>query len=163
MALAVALLSGCATASVATAPAPEVVRFSLPDLDGKTVEPADFAGRVVLVDIWATWCTPCEASFPFYADLQRELGDKGLTIVAISVDESVDDVRAFLEGRDLPFIILHDPAGAFPEKMNIQKMPTAYLIGRDGDLISTHAGFVPADEDGIRAQVEAALAGAAAK
>lgn len=152
-----ALLLGCATTKQTTADKPGMIRFSANDLDGQPVEPADFAGKVVLVDVWATWCKPCLASFPFYSDLHARYGDKGLVILAVSVDESVDDVRSFVAERNVPFKIAHDPTGKVPEQLEVKTMPTAYLIGRDGAVLHVHPGFYPKDQPDIEKRIKEAL------
>src|SRR5512135_592052 len=81
-----------------------------PDLATHNLEgtlPA-YAGQVVLVDFWATWCAPCKASFPAYDSLQRELGDRGLTIIGVSVDKEEDRYTSFVEKFAPGFATLRD-------------------------------------------------------
>ncbi len=154
IAFAAVFAASCATTA---APAPERVAFSLPGLDGKARTDAEFNGKVVLVDIWATWCKPCLAAMPVYARMVRDYGEKGFTVVAINVDEDADEVERFLDSRDFPFVILRDPAGSFPETMGVRKMPTSYLIGRDGSVQHVHEGFEAADEAELEQKILAAL------
>jgi len=69
-----------------------------------------YAGKVVYVDFWASWCGPCRDSFPFMADMSRQFGDD-LAIVAINVDEHKSDALRFLDLFDVPFEIVYDPQG----------------------------------------------------
>ncbi|MEL6187653.1 MAG: TlpA disulfide reductase family protein [Myxococcota bacterium] len=127
--------------------------LALPDLDGARVQSDAFAGQVVLVDVWATWCAPCEQSFPFYTRLVEKYRERGFRVVAVSVDERVEDVRAWLEGRNLPFTIVHDPEGTVPERIGLRTMPSAILLDRKGEIAGVHAGFRPSDEAEIEAMV----------
>ena len=61
--------------------------WELNDTDGKPVKSSDFAGKVVILDFWATWCPPCKAEMPGFVELQKKYGDKGLVIVGVSLDE----------------------------------------------------------------------------
>jgi peroxiredoxin len=155
-------LAGCTTPRAAEKRAPEQLQFSLSDLSGSTVTNADFSGRVVLVDFWATWCKPCEESFPFYASLHETLGKDGFAVVAISVDAEDEVVKRFLARRPVPFTVLRDPEGKTPRSIEgaIETMPTAVLLGRDGRVRLVHSGFTPDDREKIEREVRAALAAA---
>lgn len=156
------IFAGCAGTQHAghTHDAPKQLTFELNDLSGRTVKTSDFAGRVVLVDFWATWCKPCEASFPFYAELSEKLGPEGFTVLAISVDEKDEDVTRFLERKPVPFTVLRDPEGKVARSIEgaIETMPTAVLIGRDGNVRMVHAGFVDSDRETLEKEARAALA-----
>lgn len=141
----------------AKAPTREAVAFTLPKTDGTSVTLAQLKGTVVLVDMWATWCAPCKDSFPFYSRLQDQYRAQGLEILAVSVDEEDEAVAEFLERNEVSFTVLRDPKGSLPAQLAIDTMPTAILVGRDGKVAYMHAGFVPADEAEIEAQVKAAL------
>src|SRR6059058_1447628 len=125
-------------------------------LDGKTVRIEDLRGRVVLIDFWATWCDPCRESLPFYADLQRELGPKGLTIAAISIDADDDPVREYFKTRP-PFTVLRDPDGSIAERMGVSVMPTSFLLDRSGVTREKLQGFKPEDRESIRDRIVALL------
>jgi peroxiredoxin len=158
----IGFLTGCAASKPAgsASAAPERLSFELPDLSGRTVKTADFAGRVVLIDFWATWCKPCEASFPFYADLTEKLGPEGFTVLAISVDEKDEDVTRFLERKPVPFVVLRDAEGSVARTIEgaIETMPTAVLLGRDGGVRLVHAGFVESDREKLEKEIRDALA-----
>lgn len=118
---------------------------------------ADYRGRVVLVDLWATWCRPCEASMPFYAELHQRYADRGFSVVAVSVDEHEEDVGRFLASRSLPFPILRDPKGTVPALIDLKTMPSSVLLDRDGRVLDVHAGFADEDRTEIEARVWRAL------
>ena len=130
--------------------------LAAPGLDGKTVRIEDLRGRVVLVDFWATWCDPCRESLPFYADLQRELGPKGLTIAAISIDADDGPVREYFKTPP-PFLVLRDPDGSLAERMGVSIMPTSFLLDRSGVRRETMQGFKEEEKESIRARIAALL------
>jgi thiol-disulfide isomerase/thioredoxin len=69
--------------------------FSLQDLDGKQLDLANYRGRVVLLDFWATWCTPCRGEIPHFVELQDKYRDRGLQVIGISMDDNAKPVREF--------------------------------------------------------------------
>ena len=133
------------------------VSVELPRLDGRTVRLADHIGQVVLVDVWATWCTPCVASFPAYAEIYARHRAAGFAVLAVSVDAEDADVRQFIARWDVPFTVLRDPQGTLPERIDLRTMPTALLVGRDGRIASVHEGFAQADASVIEREVAALL------
>lgn len=138
-------------------PTAETVDFTLPEHGGAELSLASLKGQVVLVDMWATWCAPCKDSFPFYSELQTKYADKGFKLLAVSVDEEDAEVSEFLEANPVTFTVLRDPEGTVPAKLNIDTMPTAFLVDKEGKLTYMHAGFVPEDQAEIEAKVKAAL------
>jgi len=117
------------------------------------------AGKVVLVDFWASWCTPCKASFPMMADLHREFSARGLLVTAIGVDEKPAAAVAFAKKLAPPFPALHDREQKLVRAVVVPTMPTSYLIGRDGRVRFVHQGFhgdVTAKT--LRQQIETLLA-----
>jgi thiol-disulfide isomerase/thioredoxin len=128
-------------------------------LDGdRSVRLADYHGKVVYLDFWASWCAPCRESFPFMNELQRELGDKGLQILAVSVEKTADEARRFLARYPAQFATALDAPGACPAAYRLEGMPSSYVIGRDGIVRAVHVGFRGGDKTEIRRQVIEALA-----
>jgi thiol-disulfide isomerase/thioredoxin len=123
-------------------------------LDGRVVRLGELRGKVVLLDFWATWCVPCRESLPFYAELQRELGPRGLQVVAVSVDSGTDEVRRYFGSAGPPFLVLRDPDGAtLAERLSVRVMPTSFLIDRSGATRYRQEGFSPADRDPLRSRI----------
>src|SRR5688572_26435554 len=117
------------------------------------------AGKVVLVDFWASWCAPCKASFPMMAQLQKEYGARGLVIAAVGVDEKPAAAAAFARKLSPPFATVHDREQKLVRQVVVPTMPTSYLVGRDGRLRFVHEGFHgEATERGLRKQIELLLA-----
>jgi len=107
--------------------------FDLPDLDGNMVSLADYRGKVVLLNIWATWCLPCVEEMPSMEKLHRELQDEDFEILAVSIDESgADVVRPFMKKHNLSFSALTDTAGAMKSLYRITGVPESFIIDKDG-------------------------------
>jgi thiol-disulfide isomerase/thioredoxin len=101
----------------------------------------DTAGKVVLVDFWASWCAPCKASFPSYSRLQADYAARGLVIVAVSVDEDPALYAAFVAKYKPAFATLNDAGHSLVRSVEVPTMPTSYLLDRSGKVRFTHAGF----------------------
>jgi len=132
--------------------------FALPDADGKTVALGSFAGQVVYLDFWASWCGPCRESFPWMNEMQAQYGEQGLTVLAVNVDRRQADAQAFLAKLPAGFQVVFDASGKTPATYGILGMPTSFLIGRDGRVISQHTSFRSADADELETQIRSALA-----
>jgi len=117
------------------------------------------AGKVLLVDFWASWCAPCKASFPAYARLHAAYAARGLVIVAVSVDEDPAAYAAFVKKLAPPFAAVRDATQQLVRIVNVPTMPTSYLVGPDGKVRQVHAGFHGDEtEKALRAEIEALLA-----
>jgi thiol-disulfide isomerase/thioredoxin len=127
---------------------------------GRTVSLADYRGKVVYLDFWASWCGPCRESFPFMNELQRELAGKGLQILAVGVDKTPEDARRFLARYPAQFSVALDTAGACPAAFQLQGMPSSYIIDKGGAVRAVHAGFRSRDRVEIRQQLLDVLGGA---
>jgi len=125
------------------APRPRVApTFRLPGISSPVASDS-LAGKVVLIDFWASWCEPCRKSFPWMSDLQKRRAAEGLVIVAINLDKERDKADAFLDQHPAPFLVAFDPEGKTAEAYHVSGMPTSVLVGRDGTILETHIGFDP--------------------
>ena len=131
-------------------PAPS---FSLKDRTGQIHSLADFKGRVVLVDFWASWCAPCKAEFPALDALHEELHADGLEVVAINLDENTKDALAFLAGRSPTMNVLFDPQGHSAEDFKVEGMPSSFLIDRLGNVRFQHMGFTAQTKSDFRREI----------
>ena len=148
------LVSACATAGGAGGgsgargpgvgrPAPEVV---VDRLNGKTLALSSLHGKVVLLDVWASWCGPCKQELPMLDAIAARLHKRGVEVVAVSVDQERENVDKFLEARPKwNLTIAHDPKGAIADTFQPEKMPTSYVIDRAGIVRYVNSGFEPAD------------------
>jgi thiol-disulfide isomerase/thioredoxin len=117
------------------------------------------AGKVVLVDFWASWCAPCKASFPALNRLQSQYAAKGLVILGIGVDDNEADFKKFATTMSASFPLVHDSAHKSAAAFNPGTMPSSYLIDRKGVVRYMHSGFKGAKtEKEYAAEIEALLA-----
>jgi thiol-disulfide isomerase/thioredoxin len=117
------------------------------------------AGKVVLVDFWASWCAPCKASFPMMSRLHQDFASRGFVVAAVSIDEKPAAAAAFARKLVPPFATLHDRDQTLVKKVVVPTMPTSYLVDRDGRVRFVHAGFHgDATERALRTQIESLLA-----
>jgi peroxiredoxin len=95
---------------------------------------ADYRGKVVLLNVWATWCEPCKIEMPSMEELYRDYGPKGIHIVAVSIDDAVpeDSIRAYAKALGLTFEILHDPTHAIERFYQTTGYPESFVIDRAG-------------------------------
>jgi peroxiredoxin len=115
--------------------------FSLPGLDGRMVSLTDYKGKVVLLNIWATWCPPCVEEMPSMEKLYQELKGEGFKILAVSIDESgVQDVLPFMKKHKLSFPALIDSKGTLKELYQTTGVPESFIIDKDGILVEKVIG-----------------------
>jgi thiol-disulfide isomerase/thioredoxin len=150
------LTLGCASmGSAGGGPAPDqpMPDFTLKPMNGRgAIRLASLKGRVVLLDLWASWCTPCREELPLLDDLAQRLRGEGVEIIAVSVDESRADADDFLRQRARWHLTLvHDPSVA--EALNPPTMPSSYVIDTRGRLQQVNSGFQSGDIHRIEARL----------
>lgn len=132
---------------------PKLPALTLTDLDGKTLTREDLAGRVVLVELWATWCPPCRGTLSWLGDLKKRHGDR-IAVVTVAIESEEADVRKLAGELGLPFTwVMGTPeiARAFGD---VSAVPTLLVFDRDGRTAGAFYGAPP----GLHAEAEAKLA-----
>lgn len=124
---------------------------------GDNLNVEQYAGKVVLIDFWASWCVPCRRSFPWMNEMHEKYGEAGLVIIAVNVDRERENADAFLARYPVNFQILYDPSAALAKEYEVQGMPTSFVIDRGGEIIEQHAGFKVKKQGEYEAVILAAL------
>ena len=131
--------------------------FVLKDLNGKTVSLATFKGKVVLLNFFATWCPPCRAEMPALNKLQHALKSRGLEVVSVSTDRSINDIKDFLERHRVDFPILFDADRNIAKQYRVFSMPTTFLINRNGIIVEKFYGEYDWTEPETKGKIEKLL------
>jgi cytochrome c biogenesis protein CcmG/thiol:disulfide interchange protein DsbE len=158
MLLPILLAAACARPAVVE-PGLPVPDYAMQQLDGRTVELAELRGKVVLLNVWATWCWPCRREMPGLEALHRDMADRGLHVLAVSIDSrgAVEDIRAFLDELDLTLPVLHDPERVIERRFATIGVPETFLIGADGLLRQRWRGRIDPRSPVIHNAVQQAL------
>jgi len=128
--------------------------LELADLDGKTHRLADYRGKTVLVNFWATWCTPCREEMPSIERLRVALAGKPFVVLAVNVGESADAARAFAATMPLGFPLLLDRDTRASRAWGARVLPATYLVGPDGVARFSYFGELDWAKPDVRAVVE---------
>jgi thiol-disulfide isomerase/thioredoxin len=108
------------------------VESPLLDLDGQPMRLADFRGKAVWLNFWASWCPPCQAETPTIRDLAKEYSGRGLVVVAVNVQETADIARRYAERYELEHVIGADVRADVFHRFKAYVLPTQFFIGPDG-------------------------------
>ncbi|MDB5975469.1 MAG: Thioredoxin family protein [Nevskia sp.] len=115
-----------------------------------------YAGKIVYVDFWASWCGPCAESFPWLNRMQTRYGNR-MTIVAVDMDTDANAAKVFLDHHPAQFNVVYDPAGALAEHYHIDGMPSSVILDASGHVIHQHSGFHDARSGEYEAAIRKAL------
>lgn len=128
-------------------------------LAGDTVSLESLRGDVVLLNLWATWCTPCREETPYLQEIYEERRDQGFEIVGASMDtrNQADAIRMFVDEYDVSYTILHDPAMRAMDLYQAIGLPATFLIDREGTLRWLRFGPIPEDDPEFLAALDAVL------
>jgi thiol-disulfide isomerase/thioredoxin len=116
------------------------VDFSLKDLSGQEQNLGSYAGKVVFLNFWATWCGPCRAEIPSMEELYLKLGDEGFVIIAVNSQEAGEQVADFVENIGMSFPVLLDTDGRVGAAYSIRAIPTTYIIDPQGYILGRMVG-----------------------
>jgi thiol-disulfide isomerase/thioredoxin len=122
----------------------KVIPFELPDLEGNMVSIADFEGKFVLINFWATWCTYCDQEMPDLQALQDKYQDD-LVVLLVNVQEGEKEIRTYLEKNNLTMLTVLDKKGETAGLYNVTGMPASYFVTPDQRVIGYVAGMMTYD------------------
>jgi peroxiredoxin len=131
--------------------------FTVKDMNGASVRLADYKGKVLLVNFWATWCPPCKAELPGLIQLYDQYKDKGLVVLGISGDDDAETLRAFASEWKInyPMLVGRDENDLLDAYGPIFGYPISVIVGRDGAVCGRHVG--PATKEQFEQEIKALL------
>ena len=140
--------SGSEVAVGSTAP-----NFSLTDLRGKEISLAQYQGKVVILDFWATWCGPCRMSMPMLEKIQKEY-PSDVKLLAVNLQDPIDDVKDFVARQNFNSTVLLDSEGRVGSVYQAGSIPMQVVIDKKGIVSSVHVGFSPRMGEQLRGEIE---------
>ncbi len=131
--------------------------FTLNNLDGKPVALSDYHGKAVLINLWATWCPPCQQEMPTIESFYQQYQDRGFVVLGVNVtaQDYPTQVAPFVQKYNLSFPILLDEDNKVASLYSLQKMPTSFFVGRDGVIKDVVIG--PLSDAQLRTDLETIL------
>lgn len=135
-------------------PAPD---FELTSLDGKKVKLSDYRGKAILLNFWATWCSPCKVEMPWFVDLQKKYGNDGLVVLGIAMDDTeTDKIAKFASEMGVNYPVLLGTDKVSEQYGNVEYLPTSFYIDREGRIVGKGTGLLGRAE--IEENIQKALA-----
>jgi cytochrome c biogenesis protein CcmG, thiol:disulfide interchange protein DsbE len=133
----------------------------LKTMEGKSFKLADLKGKVLVIDLWATWCGPCRSSTPELVNLQKEYGPKGLEVIGLDIDpksDSPEDVKEFADEFDINYKLAFADQELAMSLMRGGSIPQSLVVARDGRILEHLVGYSPTSTPKrLRAAIEQAL------
>ena len=123
-----------------TPPKGAIMDFSLVNSKGEKVNMKQYEGKVIFLNVWATWCPPCIAEMPGINKLYQEVKDDNVEFIMLSVDQNFEKAKKFRSNKGFEFEI-YRAAGPVPQMYSSRSIPTTYVIDADGNLALTHLGM----------------------
>jgi thiol-disulfide isomerase/thioredoxin len=130
--------------------------FTLKSIDGQPVTLSSFRGKVVLLDFWATWCTPCRSEIPRFIEWQQKYRDKGFVVLGVSMDDSSKDAANYAREMKMTYPVVMATSDVADSYGGVLGLPVNLLISRDGRIISKDVGAT--DLNALEKQIAAELA-----
>jgi thiol-disulfide isomerase/thioredoxin len=154
--LTLAIFTFAANATEVSQTAPQ---FTLPNLKTQAPTPLkQFAGKVVYLDFWASWCAPCKKSFPALNALHQKLKTQGFEVLAVNLDEDKALAEKFLQDVPVDFTVLRDAKGEWSDQYVVETMPTSFILDKNGVVQKIHHGFTSDDMKEIESKITELLA-----
>jgi thiol-disulfide isomerase/thioredoxin len=156
----------------AAAPAPEAMvlpaslrDLALTDIEGKSHKLSDYSGKVIIVNMWATWCGPCRQETPELVQLHKEYKSKGLEVIGLATqanDQDIEAVKDFVKEQKVDYTMLYDDGSLAAPLVQMTRgrgvIPQSFLISRDGRIIGHFEGYSPVSTPPkLREAIEKAL------
>ncbi|MDP8990924.1 MAG: TlpA family protein disulfide reductase [Acidobacteriota bacterium] len=117
--------------------------FTLKDADGNPVNLADYRGKVVLVNFWATWCGPCEVEIPWFVEFEKEYRDQGFAVLGLSMDDDGwKSVRPYIASHKINYRVMIASEVVSQQFGDIEALPTSFVLDRRGRIATNHVGLV---------------------
>jgi cytochrome c biogenesis protein CcmG/thiol:disulfide interchange protein DsbE len=151
------LVAALALPAHAASPGESAPPLALSTAGGERVSLESLRGKLVYVDFWASWCSPCKRSFPWMAEMQRRYGERGFVVLAVNVDKQRADAERFLKGTPAAFTVVFDDSGQTPQAWQVKGMPSSYLVDPSGKVLLAESGFRDERKDEVEARIRAAL------
>lgn len=118
----------------------EAPAFTAQTLSGGEVSLSDYAGKVIFLNFWATWCGPCKAEMPTMEDLYTDLQNEDFVVIAVNQQEEAEIVQDFIDGTGFTFPIILDSDGIINVQYGIRGIPTTFIIDTDGNVLAGKVG-----------------------
>lgn len=144
--VALTMITFASPAALAVEEGEQAPDFTLPAMESTQAGQSDISlaalrGKTVYVDFWASWCAPCLRSMPLINELYGKYQDRGFEVVAINVDDPIEDGQDFLIDRDFDYLIAADTPNEVLTQYGVVGMPTSFLIDPEGTVRMVHMGF----------------------
>ncbi|MBM3150340.1 MAG: redoxin domain-containing protein, partial [Chloroflexi bacterium] len=117
--------------------------FTLKTINGEEISLKSLRGKKVVLNFWATWCSPCVGEMPYFQDITRTWKEDELVVLAVNLEENISTVRNFLAGERFTFTILLDIEGAVGSRYDVSSIPRTFFIDREGIIRETKQGSFP--------------------
>lgn len=158
------LFLGCATLMGSASAAGKVAPGDTPPLslgqtrDGQSIETSQYAGKVLVVTFWASWCGPCKKELPILEAIQNVAGTEKIQVVAVNIEEREQFIKIARALSSLKLTLTHDARKRSADAYGVNGIPHLVLIGRDGKVINVRRGYSEEAMDSIIAEINTALA-----